>query len=115
MVCKCHCPAALATHFCLTHSRDEAELPAQGHSALLRKLGKVALPLGRLSLSCKAQIRESASAELFPLWAEVNNLPNWTERPLGPGSSSDGPWIQEEHQIANSTGRETGPLQDYTV
>lgn len=66
-------------------------------------------------------MRESASGELFPLWAEqsapaelfllcapVNNLPNWTERPLGPGSSSDGPWIQEEHQIPN--GAQAGRL-----
>ena len=65
MVCKCHCPAALTTYFCLTHWRGEAGLPAQGHSALMRKLGKVALPLGRLSLSEK-QIRESAPGELFP-------------------------------------------------
>lgn len=42
---------SVATHFCLTHSSDEAELSARGHSALLCKLGKGALPLGRLSLS----------------------------------------------------------------
>ena len=44
----------------------------------------------------------------------MNNLPNPTgQRPLGPGSSSDGPWIQEEHQIPN--GAQAGRLGPYKI